>query len=396
MSPLGHTLVAARVLDEARANPGRYPAEVGRIAADPVLRAHFLGGAVAPDLITTAGRPLGPQVHRGLPGAWALSLLKQAQNPAERAYALGWITHLAADRALHPFMIARGLDADGRAADHVTFETALDVLVAAWAKDYSAATLLGGHRHAEALVGRVLGEIEGGTPAIRVEPWCGLRVAGTAVHLDGAALAKCGRLGRVKPGAKAPDPGGILAAIARLSTRRAVTDPESLKLAPDKEITQLFIGARSRSHALLTFASRAEWDPLNVDLETGGAPAAGFRPASAAAAGFYYAVGGTAEDRGREPEVMRHLTRRGHGNVLMCRGLPPADGGIIRVVRPPGLGDVAPAGADFTPICIGPYGSREHALKALVDLKDAAQAAYREATGHPSPGLVVAEPRYAF
>ncbi|HEY3358616.1 MAG TPA: zinc dependent phospholipase C family protein [Polyangia bacterium] len=396
LGPLGHSLVAARVLDEAAQHPERYPAEIARIAKDPALRAFFLGGAVAPDLITARGASLAPQVHRGLPGAWAMALLLRAQTPEERAYALGWVTHYAADRVAHPYMIARGLEQDFRAPAHVTFETALDVIAAHWAKDQQAAALVGGHRHALELLGRALAEIEGAAAPVTVAPLCGLKVVGAAVHLDGAALAKCGLLGKVKVGVKVGDPGGVLAAVARAAGKRGATDPAALKLAPEKEVTHLYVSARARAHELLTFASRGEWDALNRDLESGGAPAAKFRPAATAAPGFYYALTGAAEDRGREPELMRQLTRRGHGSVLLCRGLPPKSGGVIRVVPPPRAGQTAPTGAEFTPVCIGPYGSREQALKTLVDLKEAANAAFREATGRPSPGLVVDEPRYAF
>jgi hypothetical protein len=396
LSPLGHALVAARVLDEAAANPGRYPAEIAKIAGDPALRAAFLGGATAPDLVTARGRSLSGQVHRGLPGAWAAALLREAVTPEERAYALGWVTHYAADRVAHPFMIARGIAADLRAPAHVTFETALDVIMASWAKDQQAAALLAGHRHQAALLGRALAAIEGEAAPVTVEAPCGFKPAGSAVHFDGAALAKCGRLAQVKPGARTPDPGGVLAAIARLSARRAATDPATLKLAPEKEVTHLYVSARARAHELLTFASRGEWDALNRDLESDGAPQPKFRPATTAAPGFYYAIAGAADDRGRETELMRQLTRRGHGNVLLCRGLPPKAGGVIRVVAAPAAGQAAPVAADFTPVCIGPYGSRELARKALVDLKDAAAAGYREATGHAFPGLVVDQPTYAF
>jgi hypothetical protein len=396
LSPLGHALVAARVLDEARANPERYPAEIARIAADPGLRAYFMGGATAPDLLMARGGSLATAVHRALPGAWAALLLTSAAGPEERAWALGWITHVAADRVVHPFMIARGLELDINAPAHVTFETALDVLMASWAKDQQPAELLAGHRHALDLASRVLAAVEGSPAAVTVAPICGLRTAGAAVLFDGGALAKCGRLGKVKVSGREKDPGGVLAAIVKLSVKRAAVDPATLKLAAEKEITSLYVSARARAHELLTFASRGEWDALNRDLESGGAPAAKLRPAATAAPGFYYAIAGAPADRGRELEIMRQLTRRGYGSVFLCRGVPPRTGGIIRVVAPPALGQTAPVGPEFTPVCIGPYGSREQALKTLVDLKEAARAAYQEATGHAGTGLAVDEPRYAF
>lgn len=187
-----------------------------------------------------------------------------------------------------------------------------------------------------------------------------------------------------------------LAAVAQMAGRRAVQTAGQHQ--PSKEVAQLYQTAVARGVELIASALRGEWDPLNRDLDTGGAPTAAFRPKSVAPSGYYYAVLGSPEDRGREAEVMRQLTRRGHGNLLRCAGLPPKQGGVIRLVPPPKLGEPAEAAGEFTPVCIGPYGSRELALKVLVDLTTAAQAAYREATGRPAAnvGLAVDEPRYAF
>ncbi|MBI5482803.1 MAG: zinc dependent phospholipase C family protein [Deltaproteobacteria bacterium] len=397
MSPLGHGVVAHRLLEDVRAHLSAYPPELQLAARDPRLRAHFLGGAMAADLLGRSGNiDLGVLAHRGVPAALAQALLRGAKTSEERSFAMGWITHLAADRTLHPFMVGRGLDHDARGASHVSFEVALDVVVASWAQDLQAATLVTGQQYAEDLLGRALTEVVGRPVTVKLAPLVGYKVASTAVHMDGGALAKRKLLGKPKLGPKAEDPDGVLAAVAKLAARGGTTDPATLKLKPSKEIQQLYAQAKARAWDLLAGALRGEWEPLNRDLETGGVPGAAHRPPGVAAVGYYYALAGAAEDRGREAEIMKQLTRRGHGNSLLCRGLPPAGGGLLRLALPPAPGP-GPGPSDFVPICLGPYGTREQALKIRVALTEAARGAYRDATGKPSTAVTLAteDPRLA-
>ena len=396
MSPLGHALVAERLLADVRAHLSAYPPDLQLVARDPRLAAHFVGGAMAPDLLgRNGGVDLTVLAHRGVPAALAQALLRLAKSPEERAFAMGWVTHLAADRTLHPFMVGRGLDIDAQAPSHVSFEVALDVVVAGWAADVKPATLVTTPQHAPDLLGRALTEVLGRPVTVAIAPLVGYKVVGDAVHLDGGALAKRKLLGKPKLGPKAEDPDGVLAAVVKLAARGGTSDPARLKLKPSKEIKQLYAQAKARGWDLLAGALRGEWEPLNRDLETGGVPGAAHRPAGVAAVGYYYAIAGSAADRGREAEIMKQLTRRGYGNSIACRGLPPAVGGLLRVVPPAAAG--APAPTDFVPICLGPYGTREQALKVRVELTEAARGAYRDATGKPSTAITLAteDPRLA-
>jgi len=350
---------------------------------------------MAPDLLgRDGGVDLAALAHRGLPAALAQALLGAARTPEERAYAMGWITHLAADRALHPFMVGRGLEHDGRSPSHVSFEVALDVVVAGWATDVKPAVLVTTPLHAPDLIGRALAEVLGRPVTVTIAPLVGYKVAGAAVHFDGAALAKRKLLGKPKLAPKAEDPDGVLEAVTKLASRGGTTDPAKLKLKPSKEIKQLYVQAKARGWDQLAGALRGEWEPLNRDLETGGVPAAAHRPAGVAPVGFYYAIAGSTADRGKEAEIMKQLTRRGYGNSFLCRALPPAGGGLVRTAPPAAAGAPAP---DFVPICLGPYGSREQALKVRVELTEAARGAYRDATGKPSTAITLAteDPRLA-
>jgi hypothetical protein len=397
MSPLGHALVAERLLEDVRAHLSAYPPELQLVAREPRLSAHFIGGAMAADLIERGrgrGLDLAQLAHRGAPAALAQAMLKAAKTPEERAFAMGWVTHLAADRSMHPFMVGRGLDHDGRAPSHVSFEAALDAVVAGWWPDLKPVALVTSQQQLPELVGRALTEVVGEPVTVAMGPFVGHKVVGATMHFDGAALAKRKLLGKPKLGPKAEDPDGVLAAVVKLAARGGTTDPARLKLKPSKEIKQLYLQAKARGWDQLAGALRGEWEPLNRDLETGGVPAAANRPAGMAPVGYYYAIAGAAADRGKEAEIMKQLTRRGYGNSFSCRGLPPAHGGLLRVV-PPAASAAAPT--EFVPICLGPYGTREQALKVRVELTEAARGAYRDATGKPSTAITLAteDPRLA-
>jgi hypothetical protein len=397
MSPLGHALVAERLLEDVRTHLSSYPPELQLVARDPRLAAHFLGGAMAADLLDrgrTKGLDLGQLAHRGVPAALAQALLRAAKTPEERAFAMGWVTHLGADRTMHPFMVGRGLDQDGRSASHVSFETALDVVVASWWADLKPAALVASPQQLPELVGRALTDVLGQPVTVVMAPFVGHKIVGAALHFDGAALAKRKLLGKPKLGPKAEDPDGVLEAVTRLAARGGTSDPARLKLKPSKEIKQLYLQAKARGWDLLAGALRGEWEPLNRDLQTGGVPGTAQRPAGVAAVGYYYAIAGSAADRGKETEIIKQLTRRGYGNAFLCRGLPPAGGGLLRLALPV-AGTAAPA--DFVPVCLGPYGSREQALKVRVELTEAARGAYRDATGKPSTAITLAteDPRLA-
>lgn len=97
-----HLVLADRVLTQWR----RAGANVPFDPCDPLERNAFYHGAVGPDLGYFPGghRPLSELAHGVRTGTLTRALLQSASTPRERAYAWGWLTHVLADRAIHPWI----------------------------------------------------------------------------------------------------------------------------------------------------------------------------------------------------------------------------------------------------------------------------------------------------
>src|SRR5258708_30101049 len=131
-SLLGHRIIAQRVLAEVRQHPGDYDSFLTRVAADATLAQYFLAGTEAPDLGALPAQHPAVQysTHYEHPGLWAKTLFTTATTDAERAYAWGWIVHMGADRRVHQWMDAQGLNYCEGPLAHVVFEAAMDALIA--------------------------------------------------------------------------------------------------------------------------------------------------------------------------------------------------------------------------------------------------------------------------
>jgi len=102
-----HLALAGRVLDEWRTRPDP-PIPTG----DPALVNAFRAGALGPDMGYFPGGPrfLSDLAHCVGSGRLTRALLEGARTPRERAFAWGWVTHVLADRFLHP-VIGQGVSA---------------------------------------------------------------------------------------------------------------------------------------------------------------------------------------------------------------------------------------------------------------------------------------------
>lgn len=97
-----HTRIARAALTAARLRvPFENVYETGAQGPDPLLSAHALRGRKS-DLPALARR-----MHTQDCGAFLVLLLQNAQTPAQRSYALGFLLHYAADTALHPYVLAQ-------------------------------------------------------------------------------------------------------------------------------------------------------------------------------------------------------------------------------------------------------------------------------------------------
>ncbi len=99
----GHVCAATRIL---AANPG-----LARLVAGQ--RPAFLTGAAGPDIAFVASDPKdrsapGTESHYDRTGDLCVSLLREARTDAERAFALGWITHWLTDIHVHTLVNAYG------------------------------------------------------------------------------------------------------------------------------------------------------------------------------------------------------------------------------------------------------------------------------------------------
>jgi hypothetical protein len=139
--PAIHLLLASEQLrawriDEAGApiRPRDGAAPVPFDAADDDCANAFLVGSLGPDLGLFPGGDvvMSRLAHTGRTGALLRSLLTHAQDPAQRAFAWGWLSHITADVAIHPLVNAAAADhAHSRGvryglADHVRVEVGLD------------------------------------------------------------------------------------------------------------------------------------------------------------------------------------------------------------------------------------------------------------------------------
>lgn len=107
----------------ARAVTGGSPAALaGAEGPDPLFYCfHHAKGAPLPFA-------LGSRLHKSRTGAFLLSLLRSAKTPAQRDYALGFLTHYATDTTFHPFVYAHANAPEGKYSTnlHCTLEHALD------------------------------------------------------------------------------------------------------------------------------------------------------------------------------------------------------------------------------------------------------------------------------
>jgi len=149
-----HLLLADRVLDawsSSRRSPFRESRGFPRpVLADPGIRHAFRLGAFGPDLgYFPGGHPLLSNLaHCVRSGTLTRELLQRATTPLQEAFALGWMTHVIADRQIHP-LVGRGvadarraigsdragavdscfISADSDPAGHVRVETGIDAWI---------------------------------------------------------------------------------------------------------------------------------------------------------------------------------------------------------------------------------------------------------------------------
>jgi len=133
-----HLMLAGRVLEGWERAPSTAPVPV----RDPEVRAAFLSGALAPDAGFVPGtrRRMSEFAHYLSPGDLTRSLLAEATSDGERAFALGWASHVLGDVELHPLVgraVGERLFGDRgvrvNTADdvttHVSIEVGLDLAV---------------------------------------------------------------------------------------------------------------------------------------------------------------------------------------------------------------------------------------------------------------------------
>jgi hypothetical protein len=135
-----HFVVADRTLESMRESGSDRPFDLG----DPAALNAYYHGAVGPDLGYFPGgwRVLSDLSHCVRTGALTRALMRGARTELERAFALGWLTHVLADRDIHPW-IGRGVgehltgdrgrfvDASSRPLEHLRVEMGVDAWFAA-------------------------------------------------------------------------------------------------------------------------------------------------------------------------------------------------------------------------------------------------------------------------
>lgn len=132
-----HLVLADRVLDQWQDSPSTAPFD----PFDTNLQNAFHQGAVGPDLGYFPGghRLLSDLSHLVRTGELTRTLVELAENPREKAFAWGWVTHVLADQAIHP-LVGKGVgeilygdreffaDSARHQLAHVRVETGLDAL----------------------------------------------------------------------------------------------------------------------------------------------------------------------------------------------------------------------------------------------------------------------------
>ncbi|MEQ1855857.1 MAG: zinc dependent phospholipase C family protein [Longimicrobiales bacterium] len=101
-----HFMLAHRVLGRWQSTPEAAPFD----PFEPADVNAFLHGSVGPDFGYLPGgcRVLSDLAHRVRTGQLTERLIGSARTPVERAFAWGWLTHVLADRLVHPW-IGRGV-----------------------------------------------------------------------------------------------------------------------------------------------------------------------------------------------------------------------------------------------------------------------------------------------
>ncbi len=255
-----HLALAARVLEDWRCRPDP-PVPPG----DPTLVNAFRSGALGPDLGYFPGGPrfLSDLAHCVGSGRLTRALLDGARTPRERAFAWGWVTHVLADRLLHP-VIGRGVSsflggaphlsvsAECAPEAHVRVETGVDVWIAGLAPGLRALRL---EPVFDALSVRYLASAFQRTYGIRV----------------GTDLLLAGHHGATRLGTAA------LSTMGHLSTVTGIGEGDGLVGSASRGIARLFagvagfatdrLGAGGMALALLTPATPPGWLRLAVAEE---------------------------------------------------------------------------------------------------------------------------------
>ncbi len=135
-----HLWLAERTLERWALSPGLSPFPLSDLRS---VRA-FQQGALGPDMGYFPGglRYLSDLSHKVRSGALTRNLLAEARRPQELAFAWGWVTHVLADRLIHP-VVARGvgelltgdrsrsISGEEDLPAHVRVETGMDAWISA-------------------------------------------------------------------------------------------------------------------------------------------------------------------------------------------------------------------------------------------------------------------------
>lgn len=138
-------IVSGRSLGKGANMPSFYLHERTALMAlaDVGERAELALGALGPDVLyfNMGLRALGKRLHGERTGEFLLTLMREcASSAAGRAYALGFVSHYAADAVFHPFVYALSMTGQGYSAlRHMAAERALD----AWLRNLSHVPRLG-------------------------------------------------------------------------------------------------------------------------------------------------------------------------------------------------------------------------------------------------------------
>ena len=252
-----HLALAERILSEWRL--GSDPPFSPR---DPILVNAFRSGALGPDLGYFPGGPrfLSDLAHCVGSGTLTRALLSGAESARERAFAWGWVTHVLADRKIHP-LVGRGvsvlkggapteiISGDAAPEAHVRVETGVDVWISSLEPDLREIRL---EPVFDAVSVRFLQEAYQRTYGIRVDGASLLAAHHAATRMAGPALTTMGHLSTVMEAGDSPGfVGGASRRVGRLFAGLA-------GFATDR------LGAGGMALALLTPVSPPAWLRLAV------------------------------------------------------------------------------------------------------------------------------------